>query len=135
MKMESLFKNKKLFAILFWIWVALILYFTLTPIGPKLKLEIKDQSIRLDYFFHFLVYFGLSMFYLIWKADNNFRVKSKLLILFLFTSIIFSFISEIVQNYIPNRSFNPIDFYFNSAGIISGIFLPTIIFKLIWNSV
>lgn len=127
--MDFLLKNKKIFAILFWIWVALIVYFTLTPNSPQLKVEIKNQSFRLDYLFHFLVYFGLAILYMLWKADNYLNVKTKYLIYFLAAALMFSGLSELAQTYIPGRSFNPIDFYSNAAGVILGIITPRLVFK------
>jgi VanZ family protein len=127
--MEFILKNKKLFAILFWFWVALILYFTLTPYSPQLKVEVKNESFRLDYILHFLVYLGLSVLYLFWKADSLFHIKQKYLIYFLITALMLSGLSEFMQSFIPGRTFNPIDFYANAAGIIVGIIVPKLIFK------
>ena len=127
--MEFVLKNKKLFALAFWIWIAAILYFTLIPNSPKLKVDIKNQSFRLDYILHFLVYFSLAILYLLWKADNYFKVKSKHLVYFLIGGLILSGISEYAQTYIPGRTFNPLDFYSNISGIIVGMVLPALVFK------
>lgn len=127
--MEFILKNKKLFAFAFWIWVAIIVYFTLTPNGPNLNIEVKHQTYRLDYFSHFLVYFSLAILYLFWKADNYFNVKPKHLIYFLLAALIFSGLSEYIQEYIPGRTFNPNDFLSNAAGIIIGIVAPKVFLK------
>lgn len=127
--MEFILKNKRLFAVLFWLWVALIAYFTLTPNNPQLKIDVKGQSFRLDYIMHFLVYFGLAILYLFWKADNFFNVKTKNLVYFLIIALILSGLSEYIQTYIPGRSFNPVDFYSNASGIIIGVIAPRLVFK------
>ncbi len=127
--MEFVLKNKKLFALAFWIWIAVILYFTLIPNSPKLNIDIKNQSFRLDYILHFLVYFSLAILYLFWKADKYFKVKSKHLVYFLIGALILSGISEYAQTYIPGRTFNPIDFYSNIAGIVIGIIAPKLVLK------
>lgn len=127
--MDFLLKNKKLFAFAFWIWVGIILYFTLTPTSPKMKIDLKDQSFRLDYIIHFLVYFSLAIFYLLWKADNYFKVRSKHLVYFLIGGLILSGLSEYAQTYIPGRTFNPLDFYSNMAGIIIGVIAPKLFLK------
>jgi VanZ family protein len=132
--MEFLLKNKKLFAILFWFWVALIIYFTLTPNSPQLKIDVKEKSFRLDYIIHFLVYLSLAILYFFWKADNYLNIKTKHLILFLATALIFSGLSEYAQAYIPGRTFNPIDFYSNAAGVILGIIGPILVLKYKPNS-
>lgn len=126
--MEFILKNKKLFAILFWIWVAIIIYFTVVPSNPELKIDIKEKSFRLDYMMHFIAYFGLSILYLFWKADNLLNVKLKYLIFFLVTALLLSGIGEYIQTYIPGRTFNPVDFYSNAAGIIAGIVAPRLVF-------
>ncbi len=127
--MEYILKNKKLFSFIFWLWVAIILYFTLTPSSPQMKVDVKEQSFRLDYLLHFLVYFSLSILYLLWKADNFLNVKVKYLIYFLGGALIVSGLIEYVQLYIPGRSFNPIDYLSNAAGIILGVVIPKIIFN------
>ncbi|MFC2151190.1 VanZ family protein [Bacteroidota bacterium] len=127
--MEFILKNKKLFAIFFWLWVAIIIYFTLTPSSPQLKVDLNEKSFRLDYIMHFLVYFSLAILYLLWKADNYLNVKSKYIVYFLISSLVLSGISEYLQTYIPGRTFNPIDFYSNSAGIIFGIIVPKLVLK------
>jgi VanZ family protein len=127
--MEFVLKNKKLFALAFWIWIAAILYFTLIPNSPKLKVDIKNQSFRLDYILHFLVYLSLAILYLLWKADKYFKVKLKHLAYFLIGGLILSGISEYAQTYIPGRTFNPFDFYSNVAGIVVGVVFPGLVFK------
>jgi len=126
--MEFILKNKKLFAILFWAWVAAITYFTVVPSNPELKVEIKEGSFRLDYIMHFIAYFGLSMLYLFWKADNLLNVRLKYLMFFLIAALVLSGIGEYIQTYIPGRTFNPVDYYCNAAGIIAGIVAPKLVF-------
>ncbi|PLX24248.1 MAG: hypothetical protein C0597_00105 [Marinilabiliales bacterium] len=122
--MEFVLKNKKSFAFIFWFWVALILYFTLTPGSLYQKFAMKDQNLRMDYILHFLIYFGLSILYMLWKADNFLLVKNKFLVYFLVSALILSGISEYAQTFIPGRSFNPIDYYLNALGIILGVACP-----------
>lgn len=127
--MEFVLKNKKLFALAFWIWIAAILYFTLIPNSPKLKVDIKNQSFRLDYILHFLVYFSLAILYLLWKADKYFKVKPVLLVYFFIGGLILSGLSEYAQTFIPGRTFNPVDFYSNVSGIIVGVIAPKLVLK------
>ena len=127
--MEYVLKNKRLFSFIFWLWVAIILYFTLTPNSPQMKVDVKEQSFRLDYILHFLVYFSLAILYLLWKAENFLNVKVKYLIYFLAGALILSGLIEYAQLYIPGRSFNPIDYLSNAAGIILGVVIPKILFK------
>ena len=127
--MEFVLRHKKLFAILFWIWVVLILYFTLTPNSPNMKIETKEDSFRLDYILHFLVYFSLAILYLLWKANRFLKVQIKSSIYFLAAALLLSGIAEYVQSYIPGRTLNPVDYYSNAAGIILGVLLPRLVLR------
>lgn len=127
--MEFLLKNKKLFGLTFWIWVTLIISFSIIPNGPKMQVEIKENIYRLDYILHFLVYFSLAIFYLLWKADNYFNIISKHLVYFLIGGLILSGLSEYVQTFIPGRTFNPFDFYSNMSGVVLGVIIPKLVFK------
>ena len=79
--------------------------------------------------FHFLIYCGLAVLYLLWKADKNLHVKKSSIFYFFLGGFILAFGSEFVQFFIPGRTYNPIDFYSNIAGILIGIMLPRIAFK------
>lgn len=127
--MEILIKHKKLFAAIFWIWGFTIVFFSIIPNGPKLQIDINNKILRLDYLLHFLVYFTLSVLFLFWKADKYLSIKTKLILYFLAGALLFSIATELVQTYIPGRTFNPIDFFSNAAGIIAGIFVPRLFFK------
>jgi hypothetical protein len=124
--MEFLFKNKKIFALAFWFWIVIILYFTLIPNSIKLSLDVKDHTYRLDYILHFLVYFSLAILYLLWKADRYLKVKSIYLIYFLIGGLL---LSGLTESYIPGRTFNPFDFYSNFSGLVLGVIIPKLIFK------
>jgi len=127
--MDAIIKYKKLFAILFWIWLLLILVFSLIPNGAKMQVEINHKSYRLDYLFHFLVYFTFTILYLLWKADKYFRIKPKLMSYFFIGGLFLAGFSEYAQTFIPGRTFNPFDFYANTGGILTGILLQFIIIK------
>lgn len=93
-----------------------------------MKAEFNDKSIRLDYLLHFMAYFSLAIFYLLWKANKYFNIKPHLLYSFLIGGFILAAGSEGIQSLIPGRTFNPYDFYANAAGIILGIIAPKILF-------
>ena len=127
--MEFILKNKKIFAVAFWMWIVIIISFSVIPNGPKMQIDIKNNIYRLDYILHFLVYFSLAILYLLWKADRYFKVKPVLLLYFLIGGIILSGLSEYVQTFVPGRTFNPIDFYSNVSGIIAGVVAPKLVLK------
>lgn len=119
--MDFVLKNKKLFAAVFWFWVAAILYFSLTPNNLKMQINIQNNSYRLDYIFHFLVYFSLSLLFLLWKANKYLRIKPVFMIYFLVGSFILAGGSEFAQSFVPERTFNPFDLLSNILGIITGV--------------
>ncbi|MDK2978624.1 MAG: hypothetical protein PWP52_1338 [Bacteroidales bacterium] len=126
--MDIIFRNKKFFGFIFWCWLILILLVSTLPGGPEMKAEFNDKSIRLDYLLHFIAYFSLAIFYLLWKANKYFNIKPRLLYSFLIGGFILAAGMEGIQSLIPGRSFNPYDFYANAAGIILGIIAPKILF-------
>ncbi|HKL07696.1 MAG TPA: VanZ family protein [Bacteroidales bacterium] len=126
--MDIIFRNKKFFGFLFWFWLILILLASTLPGGPEMKTEFNDKSIRLDYLLHFIAYFSLAIFYLLWKANKYFNIKPHLLYSFLIGGFILAAGSEAIQSLIPGRTFNAYDFYANAAGIIAGVVTPKLFF-------
>ena len=127
--MEFIFKYKKLFATLFWTCIIIIVTFSVIPNGPKMELNINDEKIRLDYFLHFSIYFTLPVLYFFWKADRYLKIKPALITYFIIGSFMLAGLSEYVQTFIPGRTFNPVDFFSNVAGIMLGIILCKIVFR------
>jgi len=127
--MNFILKNKKIFALLFWIWLLAILYFTFIPNSPKMTIYYKKDTFRLDYLLHFLVYLSLSVLFFLWRANKFFSLQLKEISIYLIMGILICGLSEYIQIYIPGRSFNMNDFYCNASGIIAGIILPRIILK------
>jgi len=126
--MDIIFRNKKFFGFIFWFWLIFILIISILPGGPEMKAEFNDKSIRLDYLLHFIAYFSLAIFYLLWKANKYFIIKPHLLYSFLIGGFILAAGSEGIQGLIPSRTFNPYDFYANAAGIIAGVITPKLFF-------
>ncbi|MFP4023440.1 MAG: VanZ family protein [Thiohalospira sp.] len=126
--MDIIFRNKKLFGFIFWFWLIIILLASTLPGGPEMKTEFNEKSIRLDYLLHFIAYFSLAIFYLLWKANKYFNLKPRLLYIFLIGGLFLAAGSEIAQSFIPGRTFNLNDFYANAAGIITGVIAPKLFF-------
>lgn len=127
--MEIIIKHKKTFGLIFWLWGFIIIVLSILPNTPKLEIDLNNKILRLDYVIHFIVYFTLSILFLLWKADKYLKIKSNLLFYFLLGALLFAGLSEFIQTFIPGRSFNPIDFLFNTGGIILGIIAPKLILK------
>ena len=119
----------KFFRLLFWIWSVLIFIFSVIPYQDKLvENEEEGRIIRLDYIEHLIVFFILSLLFVFWKR-GKIKLFNRLILFYIFISLFFSILMEVVQLYIPNRTFNVIDMIFNSSGIILGLFLSWVFLK------
>ena len=112
-------KNSKLFFVL---WCLLLIMISSIPNVPIPKIKAIDSSIRLDYIIHFLEYFILSLFFMFWRMDTDSGLKFKKVLLFIVLGMGFALLDEIYQKLIPGRTFNIIDFMYDSIGFSIGIF-------------
>jgi len=116
---------KFFFRILFWITLFVISIASIVPqFFPQNVKIIQNFSFRLDYVLHFISYFFLAAFFTIWRYSNP--IKLILIILVLFFGFIVSSIFEMIQYFLPNRTFNPYDMLSNFSGFIFG-FIASII--------
>ncbi len=93
--------------------------FPLGPPGPLTFLEINMNSIL-----HICV-FGILSFLVAYGFVN--KVKHAYLIAI---TILYSFLDEVHQYFVPNRYFEIFDFIFNSIGVILGFLSYLLIIKL-----
>ncbi len=109
---------------LFWFWLIALLVLTYTPTMPNTKIELDDgHYIRLDYFGHLVFYALLIIFLFLWKRD--FRTSRKRLlyccIVVLLVGGAFAILNEVFQQFIPGRTYNPVDMFYNVMGIVVGV--------------
>jgi len=111
--------NYRYFAIA---WALLIIIISTIPNLPQPEFTSKSGfSLRLDYLFHFLVYFILAYFVTIWQINNHAQLSTLRFLIIIFSGILFGFLDEWHQILIPGRKYNPLDFLSNAAGFTSGI--------------
>ena len=127
--MHFLFHHKKFFLVLFWLWVFVIIIFSIIPNVHTMKVEIDNTLYRTDYLIHFSVYFGMSVLFLLSRGKKIFKAKPITLIWFVIGGIFLAGLSEFVQAFIPGRTLNPIDLLFNVLGVISGLISPRLLFR------
>ncbi|MCF8367149.1 MAG: VanZ family protein [Bacteroidales bacterium] len=103
-------------------WALLIIIISTIPNlpQPEIKPE-KDYPIRLDYFFHFMVYFVLAFLVIIWQVNDQIKIRPCRFIIIIFIGLLFGFIDEWHQMLIPGRRYNTVDFVSNALGFISGM--------------
>ena len=117
-------KKRKIFFLIFWIWLLFIVYNSVSPQNPS-PID-NDNSIffiRPDYLLHFLAYLILIVFYGLWRSKNILSLPRNILWIGLAAGLSMAFLTEIIQLSIPGRSFNPYDILANSLGILFGVTL------------
>jgi VanZ family protein len=127
--MTFILKHKRYFALGFWLWLLIILLITLLPQSHRIINIDTNSEFRLDYTIHFLVYFSLSVLFIFWRIDQWLKISNKELLWYIFSGIAICAITELLQFYIPGRTFNKTDLLFNILGVIVGI----VLIKLILN--
>lgn len=105
---------------LFWVWLVLILLISSIPDLPGPDLSSGDSLVRFDYILHLLEYFILISLLLFWRAGPDHRIRNGFIVLAFLGGIIVASLDEYHQTWIPGRSFNPMDMYYNYAGLFTG---------------
>jgi len=106
---------------LFTIWFFLIIVTSSIPHLPTPNIKTFGSQIRMDYFIHFLEFFILSIFFMLWQGQKK-KIKTfQFLVICIFFGLGLSFIVEIYQEFIPGRKFNIIDSFYNSIGFSVGV--------------
>ncbi|MBM3405145.1 MAG: VanZ family protein [Bacteroidetes bacterium] len=113
--------NKKLFRVIFWGWLVMIITVSLMPGLPTPSLDKEGLNLRLDHPFHFLVFFFLPVFFFLWRSDGLFRVEARVFYWAILAGMLFAFLDEYPQKFIPGRAFKLKDIFYNCLGIITGI--------------
>ncbi len=105
--------------------VAGVLIFAVSSIPnlPQPEVQTEITRYRLDYFFHFLIFFIPGFTAAIWLTERNGKMASKKMLILLFVGILFGLVDEVHQLFIPGRRFNPFDFLYNAAGFSAGVLL------------
>ena len=125
--------NKNVFRILFWLSLATITIASIIPqFFPQHIIISPDFSFRLDYILHFLSYFFLASFLTIWKLSKD--KKYRLILFITIFGIIVSSIFEIIQYFLPSRTFNPYDMLSNFSGFIIGLIFSTVYLNMKINA-
>ena len=93
------------------------------PQIPVPKIKAFSSIIRLDYFIHFIEYFILSIFFILWRLDKKSVFKLKTFLLYIVIGLGIAFLDEFHQILIPGRAFNIIDVIFDAFGFMIGTFV------------
>jgi hypothetical protein len=119
---NKIMHDKKILHICFWIWFVVVSIFSVLPTtpGPDVKMKVLGLNFRLDYFEHFIEFAILAFIFFQRHSLRNISYKCKIRqgIMFIIVISAFAFGSEYIQTLIPDRSFNMMDFYSNTTGIL-----------------
>ena len=87
----------------------------------KIKLGPESFHIRLDHLLHLTVYFLICMYFLFgqWKGISLFKTNS--LVKFVMLILILATVTEVVQLWAPERTFNIMDWVANVCGAVTGL--------------
>lgn len=128
---KLIIRFKPFFKVFFWIWLIFILIMSSTPKLPDLKLTLDESVIRIDYAIHFIEYFLLVSFFLIWRIKINLNPTIIIILLSLLLGMATGFVDEFHQKIITGRTYNPIDMLSNFLGVIAGVITITLYLKII----
>ena len=124
MIMNSLHKFRY-FRLLFISWSLLIIISSSIPHlpDPKIKVPVpgSGMNIRIDYVIHFLEFFILSILFIFMKMNHSAKLRFKHISWYVVLGMAAAFFIEVYQELIPGRTFNIIDFLYNSLGLLTGV--------------
>ena len=118
-------KLEKLVKIVFVAYYVFLLIISVIPSAgdfDKQKVGILDFELRLDYFLHFCAYFGFFVLLLLQDMLKKTKPSFAFWSVFIATALLASG-TEIIQFFLPYRSYNPLDMLSNLSGIVFGAFI------------
>lgn len=95
----------------------------------KIKLGPESFHIRLDHLLHLLVYFLISMFYLFGIRKGITLFERHSLKKFILLILLLAIVTEVVQLWVPQRTFNVFDLVSNFAGVVIGVVLIIMVLR------
>lgn len=113
--------SKTLFPLLFWIWFAILLILNVIPIGNDMNKGLSGNHIlefRLDYLVHSLTILGFAWLNLAARSLGSPGLK---LAPFAALVVLGAVLYELVQYFIPWRSFNPVDMFYGFVGAVLAV--------------
>lgn len=114
-------RHKKITAILFFVALFSILWFSFTQSAPTMKVNTQDISFRLDYLLHALAYFVLMVLFVVWQFAWLSAAKRWIVVIAL--GVLLAAGTELGQMFLPTRSVNPYDLLANVGGLSLGVLI------------
>jgi hypothetical protein len=114
---------ERVYRILFYLICVSLLVTSVIKFGGALnrtKIGIGEIKFRLDHLLHALAYFIFSMYYSAGRYFGLRLFKRRGLVFFFFLLFTVGFLAEVLQIWIPYRSFTLMDLLSNLVGIVAG---------------
>jgi VanZ family protein len=129
MKLLNLLFSKRFLQTFAITWAVLIATISSIPNLPNPEIpENNFITFRLDYLFHFCVFFVLGMAVVLWQIPGSLKLTFISVGLILLLGTAFGIVDEVHQLIIPGRRYNPIDLFYNLFGYWTGVLLSYLFF-------
>jgi len=119
-------KFKRVPRILFSLYCIAIILLTILPINGESSLlnDTYIVKVRFDYLFHVLTFLPFLPFAM-YALFPTFQIKGipRKIFVFIIIGLLFAIITEIIQLYLPYRTFNINDLIANTLGVILGLLI------------
>jgi len=116
---------QQLYKIIFWAGCISVLLISFLPIAGNLT-EIKLGPIRLDYLLHFTAYLLVCLYFMLGRKIGYVLFEKRPLLKLSVILCLQAAVTEFVQLWVPNRTFNMIDWFANMAGVAVGLIVVKI---------
>jgi VanZ family protein len=124
MKFPAFYFNKRFLGIFSITWAIIIATISSIPNLPNPEIpESNWISFRLDYLFHFFVFFILGIAVVLWQTPGKLKLARWSMAIIILAGSAFGIIDEVHQLIIPGRSYNPLDLIYNLFGYWAGVLL------------
>lgn len=136
-KIQTIFREhhtqfERIYRILFYFLCLMLLVTAVIKFGGALnrtKLGIGELKVRLDHLLHTTAYFLFSLYYIMGKYFGLSLFKSRKQIIFFLILFAVGFLAEVIQIWVPYRSFSLMDMLSNLVGIAAGYVVTLFLIK------
>ena len=113
------------------VWIITIITVSSIPSIPTLKIHTARTEIRIDYLIHICEYAFLTFIGLLSFTGKDFILTFKKIILITLGIVVFAFIDELHQKFIPGRAYNLNDIISDIIGIFAAVIFSVVTFRKI----
>jgi hypothetical protein len=115
---------QKLYKLIFWSGYTAVLVTSMMNLPgalDEIKVNMLAFNLRLDHLLHFLAYFSICLYFLAGQRKGLALFRNHQLRKFVVATLTLAMVTEILQLWVPTRSFNVMDMVANVSGIALGV--------------